>query len=149
MSGLENAVAGLKDLDGSAPRQIVELSEELLAETEAWSRALTELISRHGSAFCTAPEAFELARRYISLHAGAACLHLWLHNRDEFDEFFARGEWLALCLNRILNLFQPRRPSPPTEFVDNVTQQMKKLYEEDRLFSLIPMQLARNESLVQ
>jgi hypothetical protein len=28
-------------------------------------------------------------------------------------------------------------------------RQMKKLYEEDRLFSLIPLQLARTESLVQ
>ena len=149
LSGLENALARLKDLDLSAPREIGELGEALLAETEAWSHALTEVISREGSGFSTAPEAFELARRYITLHAGAACLHLWLHNREELDEFFARGEWLALCLNRILNTFQPRRPSPRAAFVDNVTLQMKKLYEEDRLFSPIPMQLARTESLVQ
>jgi hypothetical protein len=143
-SGLEDAVARLKE--GPALQEIVELSEALLAEIETWDRALAELIARKGHAYSTAPEAFELARRYITLHAGAACLYLWLHNRDAFDEFFARGEWLALCLNRILTSFQPSRPAPPARFVDNVTQQMKKLYEADRLFSIIPMQLAHTES---
>lgn len=150
-SGLETAVARLKELDDEAPalREIIELSEALLAEIETGNRALTDLISREGYSFSTAPEAFELARRYITLHAGAACLYLWLHNRNELDEFFARGEWLALCLNRILTSFQPWRSAPPQHFVENIVRQMKKLYEEDRLFSLIPLQLARTESLVQ
>lgn len=141
--GLEDAVALLKD--GSARGEVVELSEALLVEIEAWHRALAELISREGQAFSTAPEAFELARRYITLHAAAACVYLWLHNRSELNEFFARGEWLALCLNRLLIMFQPRRPALPAEFIENVMQQMKRLYEEDRLFSVIPMQLAHTQ----
>ena len=144
-SGFENAVARLKEVEGSVPREIVESSEALLAEMEAWTRALAELVSRAGSAFSTAPEAFELARRYITLHAGAACLYLWVHNQDGFDRFFARGEWLALCLDRLLRQFQPSRPAPPSEFVENIAQRMKKLYEEDQLFSLIPMQLAHTK----
>jgi alkylation response protein AidB-like acyl-CoA dehydrogenase len=150
-SGLETAVARLKEIgdEGPALRETVELSEALLAEVATGNRALDELIAREGASFSTAPEAFEIARRYITLHAGAACLYLWSYNRNDLDEFFARGEWLALCLNRILTMIQPWRPSPPTEFVDNVTEQMKQLYEEDRLFSLIPMQLARTERVVR
>ena len=142
-SGLETAIARL---DPASP-EIVELSEALRVEVEAWRRALAELISREGQSFSTAPEAFELARRYITLHAGAACLHLWLHNRTEFDEFFARGEWLALCLNRVLQGFQPRRRAPPGRLVENVTQQMMSLYEDDCLFSIIPMQLAHKSGI--
>jgi alkylation response protein AidB-like acyl-CoA dehydrogenase len=150
-SGLETAVVRLKEegQDGSAFREIVELSDALLAEIETGNRALLELISRADYSFHTAPAAFELARRYITLHAGAACFYLWLHNRTELDEFFARGEWLALCLHRILTSFQPWRSALPQHFVENIAQQMKKLYEEDRLFSVIPMQLARTESFVQ
>ena len=142
-SGFEDAVLRLKE--GSVLPEIVESSEALVAEMETWRRALAELISREGQAFSTTPEAFELARRYIMLHAAATCLYLWLHNRNEFDEFFARGEWLVLCLDRLLRQFQPRRPAPTSAFVENIAQQMMSLYEENRLFSLIPTQLAHFE----
>ena len=143
--GLENAVSRLQELDGPVLPAIVSASEDLLAEIEIGNRALDELISREGSSFSTTPEAFELARRYITLHAGAACLYLWLHNRNELDDFFTRGEWLALCLDRVLRQLQPWRPAPPPETVANVTRQMMRLYEEDRLFSIITMQLARTD----
>ena len=145
-SGFENAVARLKE---SGLKEIVEASEGLWAEMETWRRALAELIAREGQAFSTAPEAFELARRYIMFHAAGACAHTWLHNRNELDEFFARGEWLALCLDRVLRQFQPSRPAPPRRFVENATQQMMSLYEDDCLFSIIPMQLARTECFTQ
>ena len=145
-SGFENAVARLRE---AGLTEIAESSEGLLAEMEAWRRALSDTIAREGQAFSTAPEAFELARRYIMFHAAAACALTWLHNRNELDEFFARGEWLALCLDRVLRQFQPSRPAPPGRFVENVAQQMMSLYEDDCLFSIIPTQLARTECFAQ
>jgi alkylation response protein AidB-like acyl-CoA dehydrogenase len=46
--------------------------------------------------------AFELARRYAALHAGASCFLLWHHGRDAMAAEFRDDTWLVVCLERAL-----------------------------------------------
>lgn len=88
-------------------------------------------------------ELFELAEMYCGLHAAAACFQMWKHNRDLLGEFFANGEWLALCFDRLLGKYQPSAARPPAQLYENVLSHVLKLYESGRLISLLPFELAR------
>jgi hypothetical protein len=72
---------------------------------------------------------------------------MWLHNRETLGEFFAQGEWLVLCLQRLMAIFDPsRRLQAETPYVANVARELVRRYEENRLFSIIPLQLAATEN---
>ncbi|CAN5779487.1 hypothetical protein BH10CHL1_BH10CHL1_47860 [soil metagenome] len=58
------------------------------------------------------------------------------------SEFFAKGEWLVLCLDRLLAAFQPTRNSVPATFVAATMQEAIRLYEQNQAFSIVPFQLA-------
>jgi alkylation response protein AidB-like acyl-CoA dehydrogenase len=92
------------------------------------------------------PEHFELVRRYCALYAAAACLHMWLYNRERLGEFFSRGEWLVLCLDRLLRTFQPDRTIRPRPYVANIAHEVLSRYTKDELFSIVPLQLARTDN---
>jgi hypothetical protein len=86
---------------------------------------------------------FDLARRYAGLHAAACCIELWIHNASSGDEFFARGDWLVLCLARLLG--EQTRQSPALrEVADRVLDRLCALHREHRLFSLFPIELPRH-----
>ncbi|MBO2445616.1 acyl-CoA dehydrogenase [Actinomadura barringtoniae] len=55
----------------------------------------------------TSVAALNRARRYIEIHAMMSCILTWLHNRREFGGVFAEGEWLVLCLQRLLQRIHP------------------------------------------
>jgi hypothetical protein len=89
---------------------------------------------------------FELARRHCALHAACACLLAWLHNRGSLGSFFARGEWLALALARLLAELAPPGagvPELPAGFAQRTWRQLLRLHAENRQFSLVPIRLAR------
>jgi hypothetical protein len=89
-----------------------------------------------------APAMFDLAKKYCSLHAAATCLQMWLYNRTLLSDFFAKGEWLVMALDRLLAPFQPLRPALSLTFVAATTDEIVKLYEQDRAFSIVPFQFA-------
>ncbi|MEM8807345.1 MAG: acyl-CoA dehydrogenase [Cyanobacteria bacterium P01_G01_bin.38] len=92
-------------------------------------------------------ESFELAKQYCRLHAATACLLMWLNNRQALGNFFAQGEWLVLCLHRLLSPSGTPNPLPPS-YYENAYQVLLRLYTEDKLFSIVPFQLA-NSSINQ
>ncbi len=92
------------------------------------------------------PEIFELAQQYCILQASAVCLHMWLHNRTQLGDFFAKGEWLALCLHRLIIFLGQSLGSLPTTYRENAAQELKRLYEQDQLFSIVPLQLAQSKA---
>ncbi|MWA04251.1 acyl-CoA dehydrogenase [Actinomadura sp. LD22] len=47
------------------------------------------------------------ARKYCELHAMVSCMLTWLHNHREFGGAFADGQWLVLCLQRLLQRTYP------------------------------------------
>ncbi|HEX8145429.1 MAG TPA: hypothetical protein VF553_22865, partial [Pyrinomonadaceae bacterium] len=87
-------------------------------------------------------EIFEAAKSHCTLHAAACCLRMWLHNREEMGEFFGRGEWVVMSMQRLL-IGNGLRERVSREYVSNVAEEMVRLYEEGRMFSIIPLQLPR------
>jgi hypothetical protein len=91
------------------------------------------------------PEFFDMARKYCVLHAAAACVYTWIYNRNHLGEFFANGEWLALSLRRLMLNLKPAKALPGRIDDTGVTQEMIRLYNEDRMFSIVPFQLAKSQ----
>lgn len=114
-----------------------------MAEIESQCELITASLKDSG--FNKSPEIFEQAERYCVLEAAACCLHLWIHNREGLGDFFARGDWLVLSLERLLVRLGQRRRVLPPEHEARVAEQMQRLYDEGRLFAVVPIQLARSE----
>jgi hypothetical protein len=85
---------------------------------------------------------FEQAERYCLLEAAACCVHLGGYNRERLGEFFGRGDWLVLSLERLLVRLGQRRAVLPAEHEQRVAEEMQRLYQDEQLFSLVPFQLA-------
>jgi alkylation response protein AidB-like acyl-CoA dehydrogenase len=146
--GRDDVVSGLwsssEFLEG--PVDILdELREQIadvMAELAALEHRRAALQMAHGRSCDRSPEMFELAEQYCIVHAAAACFQFWLHNRLQLGEFFARGEWLVVALDRLLRRFQPLRPGLPGRYRQAVAEQLARLHSEQQLFSLVPFRLA-------
>ncbi|WP_413172721.1 acyl-CoA dehydrogenase [Anabaena azotica] len=91
------------------------------------------------------PELFDMAKQYCVLHAATACVYTWIYNRNHLGEFFANGEWLALSLRKLMLNCRPAKALPGRIDDGGVVQEMIRLYNEDRMFSIVPFQLAKSQ----
>ncbi|NJM98098.1 MAG: acyl-CoA dehydrogenase family protein [Phormidesmis sp. RL_2_1] len=151
MQGLEGAlsqIAALQQANDSAVdqavlSQVLELGQAILEEIEAQDQLITQSAFEHGhdQSF----ESFELAKQYCRLHAAIACILMWMHNRDQpaLGSFFAQGEWLVLSLHRLLSTFRKSLATPPLMYYENVAQELLRLHQADKMFSIVPFQLAQ------
>ena len=78
------------------------------------------------------------AKRYCELHAMMSCVLTWLHNRHEFGGAFAEGQWLVLCLQRLLQRAQPDFDLSE-EFLPPVEDAMFRCSDEGSWFSLLSL----------
>ncbi|MGI5326120.1 acyl-CoA dehydrogenase family protein [Actinomadura nitritigenes] len=130
-----------------------QISEELLAAANAHAAPgvaaeLKDLVSSIGALRAKVDEgiresegdtssvaALMRARRYCELHAMVSCMLTWLHNHREFGGAFAGGQWLVLCLQRLL-----QRTYPDTvlseEFLPTLEDAMFRSSGEGRWFTL-------------
>jgi len=136
------ALKAEQDVEGDVLEEIIALTNEVVEEIDALYRSLRELTAEECLALDKSAELYEMSKRYCALHAAAACAHMWIHNRTNLDEFFAKGEWLALCLAKLLTTFDPSRVLSPSPHVASVARELEKLYRENKLFSLNPYALA-------
>jgi len=137
-----------KELPSIDPRTRSDLGgllSELRQEFLEQQQALMNLRRHSGSVFNQPVQLFELARRHCVLHAAAACWWMWLFNRESLGDFFARGEWLVLGLNRLLADLQPWRWAFFNRHERNVSQYLLELQKDGRLFSILPLALAGRE----
>ncbi len=135
LQGLPEAEQGLARLPSS------ELVRELQARSGAISRSLEELRAELSARPARRSwELLELSRRYGLLFTACAVLQLWLHNRQAVDEFFEKGEWVALCLHRLLARTPARHPLERAG-----EARMLELHRQNRLFSLLNFALADRE----
>jgi hypothetical protein len=68
---------------------------------------------------------------------------MWIYNRKILGEFFAKGEWLVLSLHKLMRHFR-RLPYFVCEtYNENLAQGLLQLYRENKMFSLIPFELAQ------
>jgi hypothetical protein len=68
---------------------------------------------------------------------------MWLYNRHHLGGFFASGEWLALSLRKLLLTFRPAKALPVRLDDGAVAQELVRLYNNNRMFSIVPFQLAQ------
>ena len=153
LQGLELALEqlqGLKtepEVEEDVLEQIMSLSAMVLEELDAHDQAIATSKFEFGHA--QSPELFEIAKKYCTLHAAACCLHMWLYSRTELGPFFAKGEWLVLCLHRLLRTVRPLPYTINEAYGENVAQELLKLYREDKLFSIVPFQLAQSQTPIK
>jgi hypothetical protein len=135
LAALRRLAAGLHDAIG-----------ELFASVQETRRSAADRsASRRKS---TDPRLIALAERCCDLHAAAACLGLWLYNRDYLDEAFAEGAWLASALARpVLHRFETGQLTPlaTTQLIDRLRLQQ----EGNHFFSVLPIRQAAYGSVEQ
>ncbi|MDJ0527154.1 MAG: acyl-CoA dehydrogenase family protein, partial [Microcystis sp. M53600_WE12] len=140
LQGLEIALdmlEGLKNSDEVDPEvleNLLMLGNLVLEELNAHDEQISQSKFEYGHD--QSPELFEIAKKYCTLHAASACLHTWLYNRSILGEFFARGEWLVLSLHRLLRTLRPLPYTLSEVYVENVAQELLKLYRENQHFSI-------------
>ena len=150
LQGLEIALEQLEKLqldDGGA-----DVDGEVMEKAIALSHGVLEQLNHHDERIANSkfeyghhqsPELFAIAKNYCTLHAAASCLHMWIYNRELLGEFFAKGEWLVLCLHRLLRTITPLPYSISEVYRENVARELVQLEQEDQLFSIVPFQLAK------
>ncbi|CCI02953.1 acyl-CoA dehydrogenase family protein [Microcystis aeruginosa] len=150
LQGLEIALdmlEGLKDsqeVDREVLENLLMLGNLVLEELNAHDEQISQSKFEYGHD--QSPELFEIAKKYCTLHAASACLHTWLYNRSILGEFFARGKWLVLSLHRLLRTLRPLPYTLSEVYVENVAQELLKLYRENQHFSIAPFQLAHSQT---
>jgi hypothetical protein len=148
LQGLELALTSLQDLkadsnlDPDILYQIITLSEIVREELNSFDEQITASTFQFGHE--QSPEVFDLAKQYCVMHVAAACVHMWLHNRNHLGDFFANGEWLALSLRKLMLTFRPAKALPGRIDDRAVTQELIRLYNQDKMFSIVPFQLAKS-----
>ncbi|WP_035848091.1 acyl-CoA dehydrogenase family protein [Kitasatospora azatica] len=121
--------------------QSAELAEELLDQVGAVRERCQALKADLGRAYGQSAELFDLAKEYCLLHAVAACLHAHLH--ASLGEPFPNGALLLLQLERLRRQWHPHEAVTDSAVVDEVMGVLRRLHQEDRLFSYGQFQLAR------
>ncbi|NCT61952.1 MAG: acyl-CoA dehydrogenase family protein [Microcystis aeruginosa G13-01] len=150
LQGLEIALdmlEGLKnsdEVDAEILENLLMLGNLVLEELNAHDEQISQSKFEYGHD--QSPELFEIAKKYCTLHAASACLHTWLYNRSILGEFFAQGEWLVLSLYRLLRTLRPLPYTLSEVYIENVAQELLKLYRENQHFSIVPFQLAHSQT---
>lgn len=116
-SRLRLANGGLDEITQSWPlavRRVIQLCGDVVApqacdEVLALCRKVSERhhafyrrIRANGGPAALSVQAQADAITHCVLHAISSCVWMWLHNRAELGGRFASGEWLVLCLQRLL-----------------------------------------------
>lgn len=115
----------------AGPRQASALQSLRGQATALWS-ALAE---------SSGPPDLSLAHRYCVLHAAACCLEVWRCNRERLAPEAASGEWLTLCLERLVC---GGGPAPAGgDLAEPVGAWMQRQLDQGELFSIVPFELGR------
>ncbi|MGB5966689.1 MAG: acyl-CoA dehydrogenase family protein [Spirulinaceae cyanobacterium] len=150
MQGLELSLAKLEkwqnnpDVDQQVLKYLLQLTSKVGAEVNDMHETFANSSFEFGHD--QTPESFELAKKYCALHAASCCIHMWVYNRTNLEVFFAQGEWLVLALNKLLKPYHPNEELILPDYAENLAQELVKLYNQDKLFSIVPFQLAQTQS---
>lgn len=129
---------GQSGVDSGVLAGVLRQTTSLVEELSRMRASLAELEEREGIQATRSTGLFELSRRYCAIYAAAACLGVWLYNRDRLGPYFQRGGWVQLCLNRI----SPGIAEPAAEHFEEAAREMEAMIDGKRLFSVISLSLA-------
>ncbi|MDB5901660.1 MAG: acyl-CoA dehydrogenase protein [Betaproteobacteria bacterium] len=113
---LREAGAG-SQLDEALAGRILGFVKKALEDLGSLKAKAAKLAEARGSTVDKSSALFELSRQYCVLHAAAACLQMWIHNKAHVGAYFAKGEWLLLALNRLLGSGPHPDPTLSTDAV--------------------------------
>ncbi|MCX4748427.1 acyl-CoA dehydrogenase family protein [Kitasatospora sp. NBC_01287] len=113
---------------------------ELLDQRGALHARCTALRAELGREYGQSAELFDLAKEYCLLHAVAACLHAYLH--APAGESLLTPALLLLQLERLRRQWHPHEAVTDGAVVDEAMAVLRRLHQENRLFSLRQFQLA-------
>jgi alkylation response protein AidB-like acyl-CoA dehydrogenase len=82
-------------------------------------------------------ELFEACAAYCRFFAALVAVNVWLANRTALGDFFARGEWLVLALNRLTT--RPIELAAGLE--DRVAEEVRRRCEASESFGIVPIAL--------
>jgi hypothetical protein len=128
--------------DASLLEQLIGLFGRVAEMAEACETERSRIVMQVGGEAEQSAEMFKLAARMCSVRAVLACGFMWLHNHDELGSFFGSGEWLVLCLARLVDPQGLDRDLVYQEQEEHIADTLRLYHEEKRLFSLVPIQLA-------
>lgn len=115
-------------------------------ERNILDQAVRDLVAKQGDIHVSV-EGFELAAIHCILHAASACYHMWLFNKSTLEEGLASGDWLVLCLIKLLKLLYPREELvSPLRYSERVAQTLLQLLQRNRMFGMVPIQFASSQS---
>jgi len=141
---LDQWINRVKD-EGSAEAQLLEdlgsRIHELQTQYAMFKSTVTQSRNAARQSRGQTSEMFEMARRYCILHAAAASVLLWVESRHVLGDFFARGEWLELALDRLLGLLRPKWAIAPSRYSDAVWTELVQRFNKRTLFCVVPLQL--------
>jgi hypothetical protein len=149
LAGVEllRRLALLEERDGAKPDafvldQLIGLIGRIAEMEEACEAERSRIETQYGPEAERSAEMFKLAARICALRAVLACGYMWLYNRDDLGSFLAAGDWLVLCLARVVDPEGLDRDLVYGEQEARIADTLRFYHEEKRLFSLIPIQLA-------
>jgi hypothetical protein len=120
-------------IDGEVLESIIALTNVVVGEISALYKTLGELTAEQYLALDRSAELYDLSKQYCALHAAAACVQMWIHNRNHSGEFFAKGEWLVLGLDRLLTTFDPSRALVPSPYLANLARELETRCQQNTL----------------
>lgn len=148
IADLYNLKSNPGDVSSDVVQQILTLTCEIQTVIEAQEAHLATMGSNAAKS-SKSREMFTMSKQYCALHAAVACVQMWLHNRPTLGAFFQQGEWLVVCLHRLMSSFYRPLDTIPPSYLENMGQEMLRLYAEDKLFSIVPLHLAKKDTLGQ
>ena len=86
-------------------------------------------------------ELLECAVRYSLIVAASSCLNFWLLNRSRQMGPLAEGDWVVLCLDRILRRLRRSGLGLPNVGSESTSQYLMHCYRENLMFSQVPIRL--------
>lgn len=86
------------------------------------------------------PAYFEVANEYCDIHTAASCLYMWYFNQHHLGDYFAKGEWLVLALQKTISQLKHTKIDLDKNYIENAMNELLRLHENDLLFSSIPFQ---------
>ncbi|WBQ08258.1 acyl-CoA dehydrogenase family protein [Kribbella sp. CA-293567] len=137
--GLDEITQSLPTVVAALPAGTLRSTAEQIVEVQDRLRDGTRELIKQGNDLKSSSRAFTLARQHCLVHAAATCLHTWNANRAH-GGFVARPEWVVLALQRILARLRPDQQLDAGSLAV-VEAEMLRCWEEERLFSLVPLQL--------
>jgi len=142
--GLHHGLDRLRDDADELAQALVARLEILVGHLQQLDQGVQALWDHDPRTFGRSAKLFDFATSYALLHAAAACVQLWIHNRKSLGTFFAQGDWLVFALDRLLQqlgLFHLLPVTSENSFEQQIAEELLKRYAEGRSFGVLPIAL--------